>query len=51
MITILFFLLIPIPLQDHENQKMNDKPKEDHFPQVLDEQPMPHGLLQEGAPT
>jgi hypothetical protein len=30
---------MPSPLQDHENQKWNDKPKENHFPQALDEQP------------
>jgi len=38
MATILFFPLMPITHQDYENQKWNDKPQEDHFLQVLDEQ-------------
>jgi hypothetical protein len=38
--TILFFPLMPSPYQDHEKKNWNDKPPEDHFPQVLDEQPI-----------
>jgi hypothetical protein len=37
--TIIFFPSIPSPHHHHENQNRNDKPKENHFLKVLDEQP------------